>query len=347
MAQRRTSARPACGLKQSLEFLNKSGQSTGSEWDSPEEPGCRYTSKAPALARGPLVNKDPPPLCCWPVLQMWTESLPSPCPAGVHLPEVDTEVPTPLGQPRATQMPVTILNTPSLSPTPTHSAKWVRPCPGTPILPPQPPALRQGPSQPLRTTGWTCPGPDHLRAPFPICGPTRELVPSGNAQLRHLTRSPNLPCPQPLRTCANTSYTKRNRHSVRVPICPPHGHWLRTGMRHDPSVPRALRLPRKVERAEASADHPGGKPLTCSPPLQPHCPIAECLLQTQLLPTALLSQVPLLALLGRWSEHRHHPPLHHSPALPPRGPTPCPLGAACGTAPMLPLAPHASRPTDL
>lgn len=115
MAQRRTSARPACGLKQSLEFLNKSGQSTGSEWDSPQEPGCRYTSKAPALAPVPLVNKDPPPLCCWPVLQMWTESLPSPCPAAVHLPEVDTEVPMPLGQPHATQMPLTILNTPSLS----------------------------------------------------------------------------------------------------------------------------------------------------------------------------------------------------------------------------------------
>ena len=141
----------------------------------------------------------------------------------------------------------------------------------------------------------------------------QELVLSGNRQLSHLPRSPK-PCHPSLQAlCKHVSQEEKQTfwEGAHVTFM-----WPLAQDRHEapPGRPQGRW---KVKRAEAPANCPGSAALPCSELLQPHRPIAECLLHTQPLPMALLSQAPGLAP----AENGHRAP-DHTPAIRPRGPIP-------------------------
>lgn len=120
--------------------------------------------------------------------------------------------------------------------------------------------------------------------------------------------------------------------------------WPLAQDRHEapPGRPQCPQGRRKVKRAEAPANRPGSAALPCSELLQPHHPIAECLLHTQPLLMALLSQAPGLAPARAGRERTLRPPPHT--CLPSQGSHTCPPGGACTTVPLLTPPP---KPTDL
>ena len=200
-------------------------------------------------------------------------------------------------------------------------------------------------------TGPTCSQPvtrgHWLSAPFPVCGPTRNLsCLATNGQLSHLPRSPKPHRPSLQDLCKHVSCEEKQTfwEGAHVTLM-----WPLAQDRHEapPGRPQGPWGRWKVKRAEAPASLPGSTALPCSKPLQPHRPIAECLLHTQPLSTAFLSQAPVPAPPGAGGQSTDTTPPHHSPAFCPRGPIPALLGgpiqwSLCSPCP----PPHPLKPTD-
>lgn len=187
------------------------------------------------------------------------------------------------------------------------------------------PATHPTCAQPVTRGHW-------LSAPFPVCGPTRNL--SCLATVSSVTcHDPPNPTAPPYRTCANMSHEEKQTFWEGGP---PDPHVATgSGQARGPTW-QGPRGRRKVKRAAAPANLPGSTAPPYSKPLQPHRPIAECLLHTQPLPRALLSQAPVLAPPGEGGQSTDTTPLT---CLLSQGYHPCPPGRACTTVPLLTLPP--------